>query len=144
MEMAPQTDAPAHAPTGKAAESDLKSRMVKLTLTLLGVIVLVYMVFYGFRKTPLYKQLAINPVRVKSVMPLGGKVKLVLVEAYGSHLLLGSSDTQVNLLKTFSPEYLRHYELEQKRIEAEHVEFETAMGKKDDTPEPDATPSSSK
>ncbi|MEJ2742761.1 MAG: flagellar biosynthetic protein FliO [Gammaproteobacteria bacterium] len=93
----------------------------------------------------MYKQIAINPVRVKSVTPIGGKSKLVLVEAYGSHLLIGSNDTSIQLIKEFSPAWLRQYqaEMDQERLNVEQTEFETAMGKTKDLPASSTPPASS-
>jgi flagellar biogenesis protein FliO len=90
-----------------------------------------YVLMQGFRKTPMFRQMATNPVKIKSVTPTGGKTKLLLVEAYGSHILLAASDQKLSFIKEFEPYRLRQYEFEQAQAEASgHQDaFEAALGK---------------
>jgi flagellar biogenesis protein FliO len=118
-------------PTGEAAESGLKDRLMKFALVLLGVVGLMYVLFHGFRRTPIYKQMATNPVRIKSVTPTGGKTKLLLVEVYGSQLLLAANEQSLNFIKEFEPHRLRQYQLDQaqQEVSSDRKAFEAAIQK---------------
>lgn len=115
-------------------ETGLRGRLMKLAGVLFGIVILLYVVFYGFRRTPIYKQMATNPVKMKSVTPTGGKTKLLMVEVYGSHLLLAASDQSLSLIKAFEPDRIRQYELEQEQLQAtgDQAVFEAAMAATDE------------
>lgn len=115
-------------------ETGLRGRLMKLAGVLFGIVVLLYVMFYGFRRTPIYKQMATNPVKMKSVTPTGGKTKLLMVEVYGSHLLLAASDQSLSLIKAFEPDHVRQYEREQEQLQAtgDQAVFEAAMAAPDE------------
>jgi len=91
------------------SDGHVKTRyqLIKFSLTLLGLVILMYVAFIMLRKTSLFKHLADNPLHIKSVIAVTGKSRLALIEVHGAQILVGVTDHNVNLIKEIKPDEIK-------------------------------------
>lgn len=87
---------------------NLRTKLINVSLALMFVIVLIYFFFYLARKTPAFKGMLNQPIRIVNSTSLGGKSKLVLIEVCGSVLLVGMTESTISLLKELSEDQINN------------------------------------
>jgi flagellar protein FliO/FliZ len=77
------------------------SSTIDVTLALALVVGLIYGAAWLFKRSKGLSQSTGIPMRTLSVLPMGVKEKIVLVEVGGKQILLGMTPHQINTLATF-------------------------------------------
>jgi flagellar protein FliO/FliZ len=80
---------------------DTSDQIIDVTLALALVVGLIYGAAWLFKRSKGLSQSTGIPMRTLSVLPMGVKEKIVLVEVGGKQILLGMTPHQINTLATF-------------------------------------------
>ena len=80
---------------------DSADQLLQVTLALALVVGLIYGVAWLIRRNKGFAPSAGIPMKTLSVLPMGVKEKIVLVEVGGKQLLLGMTPSNINTLATF-------------------------------------------
>src|SRR6185369_1252374 len=85
----------------------LKDKLSKMTMTMIFIVGVIMALFYFSKRTPLFRSITHNPVRVISVLPISPKQKLAVIEVVGSYLLLGITEHNINRLHELTAEQVK-------------------------------------
>jgi flagellar protein FliO/FliZ len=80
---------------------DTSDQLIQVTLALALVVGLIYGAAWLFKRTKGLAPSSGIPMKTLSVLPMGVKEKIILVEVGGKQLLLGMTPHQINTLATF-------------------------------------------
>jgi flagellar protein FliO/FliZ len=100
----PSTLSSTLAPSQKIASPqlpDTSDQLIQVTLALALVVGIIYGAAWLFKRSKVLTPSSGIPMRTLSVLPMGVKEKIILVEVGGKQLLLGMTPHQINTLATF-------------------------------------------
>jgi flagellar protein FliO/FliZ len=80
---------------------DTSDQLIQVTLALALVVGVIYGAAWLFKRSKVLSPSSGIPMRILSVLPMGVKEKIILVEVGGKQLLLGMTPHQINTLATF-------------------------------------------